>query len=49
MAAFEKAAGVRFGVAADKPKLYNTYFDELKAEAGLSISFNLIIYGIFYC
>lgn len=37
MAAFEKAAGVRFGVAADKPKLYNTYFDELKAEAGLLI------------
>ena len=35
LAVFEKAAGVRFGVAADKPKLYNSFFDELKAEAGL--------------
>lgn len=37
LAAFEKAAGVRFGVATDKPKVYNSYFDELKAKAGLLI------------
>lgn len=37
LAAFEKAAGIRFGIAADKPKVHNTYFDELKADAGLSI------------
>ncbi|QKJ28362.1 hypothetical protein HQ865_00825 [Mucilaginibacter mali] len=37
LAAFERAAGVRFGVAADKPKVYNTFFDELKADAGLLI------------
>jgi hypothetical protein len=37
LAAFEKAAGVRFGVATDKPKVYNSFFDELKAEAGLLI------------
>lgn len=37
LAVFEKAAGIRFGVATDKPKLYNTFFDELKAEAGLLI------------
>jgi hypothetical protein len=35
LAVFEKAAGVRFGVATDKPKVYNSFFDELKAEAGL--------------
>jgi hypothetical protein len=35
LAAFEKAAGVRFGIATDKPKVYNSFFDELKAEAGL--------------
>lgn len=35
LAAFEKAAGIRFGVATDKPKVYNSFFDELKAEAGL--------------
>lgn len=35
LAAFERAAGVRFGVATDKPKVYNTFFDELKAEARL--------------
>jgi hypothetical protein len=35
LAAFEKTAGVRFGVATDKPKVYNSFFDELKAEAGL--------------
>ncbi|SDE62402.1 hypothetical protein SAMN05216464_1085 [Mucilaginibacter pineti] len=33
--AFEKAAGVRFGMATDKPKSFNTFFDELKARAGL--------------
>jgi len=37
LAAFERAAGVRFGTATDKPKVYNTFFDELKAEAGLLI------------
>lgn len=37
LAAFEKVAGVRFGIAADKPKVYNTFFEELKAEAGLLI------------
>lgn len=37
LSAFEKAAAVRFGVAADKPKLHNIFFDELKAEAGLLI------------
>jgi hypothetical protein len=37
LAAFERAAGVRFGVATDKPKLYNSFFDELEAEAGLLI------------
>jgi len=35
--AFEKAAGVRFGMATDKPKLYNTCFDELQAGAGLLV------------
>ncbi|WPU96450.1 hypothetical protein SNE25_13060 [Mucilaginibacter sabulilitoris] len=35
LAAFERVAGVRFGVATDKPKVYPTFFDELKAEAGL--------------
>lgn len=35
LAAFERVAGVRFGVATDKPKVYSTFFDELKAEAGL--------------
>jgi len=35
LAAFERVAGVRFGVATDKPKMYNLFFDELKAEAGL--------------
>ncbi|WP_114941280.1 hypothetical protein [Mucilaginibacter endophyticus] len=35
LSAFERAAGVRFGVATDKPKVYFTFFDELKAEAGL--------------
>ena len=33
--AFEKAARIRFGVATDKPKSLNTFFDELKAGAGL--------------
>jgi len=33
--AFEKSAGVRFGMATDKPKSLNTYFAELKARAGL--------------
>jgi hypothetical protein len=37
LAAFEKTAGVRFGVATDKPKVHNSFFDELKAEAGLLI------------
>jgi len=37
LAAFEKTAGVRLGVAADKPKVHNSFFDELKAEAGLLI------------
>ncbi len=37
LAAFEKAAGVRFGAATDKPKVYNSFFEELKAEAGLLI------------
>jgi hypothetical protein len=37
LAAFEKAAGVRFGAATDKPKVYNSFFDELKAEARLLI------------
>lgn len=37
LAVFERVAGVRFGVATDKPKVHNTYFDELKAEAGLLI------------
>lgn len=32
---FEKAAGVRFGIATDKPKVYTTFFEELKAKAGL--------------
>lgn len=35
--AFEKVAGVRFGMATDKPKKYNTFFDELKAGAGLLV------------
>ncbi|WP_426584212.1 hypothetical protein [Mucilaginibacter sp. R-33] len=35
LSAFERAAGVRFGMATDKPKGYLTFFDELKAEAGL--------------
>jgi hypothetical protein len=35
LAAFEKAAGIRFGVATDKPKTHNSFFDELKAQAGL--------------
>lgn len=33
--AFEKMAGVRFGVRTDKPKSFNTFFDELRARAGL--------------
>lgn len=37
VAAFEKDAGVRFGIAADKPKVHNSFFDEHKAEAGLLI------------
>ena len=37
LAAFEKAAGVRFGIATDKPKVHHSFFDELKAEAGLLI------------
>jgi len=37
LAAFEKDAGVRFGIAADKPKVHNSFFDELKAEAWLLI------------
>jgi hypothetical protein len=37
LAAFEKAAGIRFGVATDKPKVHNSFFDELLAEAGLLI------------
>jgi len=37
LSAFEKAAGIRFGVATDKPKVHNSFFDELKAEAGLLI------------
>ena len=37
LAAFEKAARIRFGVATDKPKVHNSFFDELKAEAGLMI------------
>jgi len=37
LAAFEKASGMRFGVATDKPKVHNSFFDELKAEAGLLI------------
>ena len=37
LAAFERAASVRFGMAADKPKVHNSFFDELKAEAGLLI------------
>lgn len=35
LAAFERVAGVRFGLATDKPKVYTTFFDELKVEAGL--------------
>ncbi|MCQ6957665.1 hypothetical protein [Mucilaginibacter aquariorum] len=35
LSAFEKAAGARFGIAVTKPKLHNSFFDELKAEAGL--------------
>jgi hypothetical protein len=35
LAAFEKASGVRLGVATDKARVYNSFFDELKAEAGL--------------
>lgn len=35
LSVFEKTAGVRFGVAADKPKIHNSFFDELKAKAGL--------------
>lgn len=37
LAAFEREAGARFGLAADKPKVYHSFFDELKAEAGLLI------------
>lgn len=37
LAAFEKATGVRFGTATCKPKVHNSFFDELKAEAGLLI------------
>ena len=37
LSAFERAAGVRFGVPASKPLKYNSYFEELKAEAGLLI------------
>lgn len=35
--AFERTAGIRFDVAVDKPKGYNSFFDELQAEAGLLI------------
>lgn len=35
LSAFEQAAGVRFGIPAIKPKLHISFFDELKAEAGL--------------
>jgi hypothetical protein len=35
--AFERAAGVRFGVPATKPLKHNSFFEELKAEAGLMI------------
>jgi hypothetical protein len=35
LAAFQTAARIRFGIATDKPKVYNSFFDELKAEAGL--------------
>ncbi|TSJ44402.1 hypothetical protein FO440_09545 [Mucilaginibacter corticis] len=37
LSAFEKAAGMRFGVATDKPKVYTTFFEELKADAGLML------------
>lgn len=37
LATFEKAAGIRFGVSTYKPKVHNSFFDELKAEAGLLI------------
>jgi|GEM_PF-1056650 len=37
LAAFERAAGIRFAIAALKPKYYNSFFEELKAEAGLLI------------
>jgi len=31
--AFEKAAGVRFGIRCDRPRNHLTFFDELKADA----------------
>lgn len=34
--ALEKAAGFRFGVRLSTPKNYNTFFEQLKAGAGLS-------------
>jgi hypothetical protein len=33
--AFEKAARFRFGISATKPRSHNTFFDELRAGAGL--------------
>jgi hypothetical protein len=35
LSAFERASGVRFGIPARKPKQYNSFFEELKADAGL--------------
>jgi len=37
LSAFEREAGVRFGVPASKPLNHNSFFEELKAEAGLLI------------
>nr|WP_294791042.1 hypothetical protein [uncultured Mucilaginibacter sp.] len=37
LSAFERAAGVRFGVSAPKPRSHHSFFEELKAEAGLLI------------
>jgi hypothetical protein len=35
LSAFERAAGIRFGVSTSKPRKYNSFFEELQAEAGL--------------
>lgn len=37
LAAFERTAGIRFRIPASKPLKHNSFFEELKAEAGLLI------------